>query len=143
MIPIRTMKALRNAGLNDEQARAAWDIIIDHLGIASPPKKPTKNGKSRTKARNKEPIPLTEANWHEYDQMRGRLDSEIRETFETFGSGTVIDISGSAKLEDKPKHTIAVSEMITDEVKRLKTETKTDDSSPKKEKRIGKRDGTW
>lgn len=140
MIPIRTMKALRNAGLNDEQARAAWDIIIDHLGIASPPPKKTpRNGKSRTKARHKELVPLSEANWREYDQMRNRLDSEIHEVF-GIGSGTVIDISTA---EPKPKHTIDVSEMITDEVKRLKTEPKTEDSSPKKEKRIGKRDGTW
>jgi hypothetical protein len=38
MIPIQTREALEALGLTDEQVQGAWDIIIDHLGIASPPK---------------------------------------------------------------------------------------------------------
>lgn len=91
MIPIRTREALEEIGLTEEQVQKAWDIIIDHLGIYSPP--------------------------------------------------------GEITKKQEPKHTIPITEMIKDEVHRLKDippeDTPSDTTQPVKTRTTRKRGGKW
>jgi hypothetical protein len=125
VIPIRTRKALLNVGLTEEQAEIAWDIIMDHLGIAG-----SKHTKKSKKSQPTHKIPLTEDEnfWRKYDEYKLR------------------DYDTSKQKEDKPKHAIEITDMINAEITKLRTEPEVEESiTPNTEKRIIRKNknGQW
>lgn len=130
-IPIRTLNALqRFVGLTKEQAEEAWEIIIDHLGIASPPTSNTKKSKFKTNPKCKTPLADDENFWLKYDEYKTSYVDPYTE-----------------EEESKPKHAIEVTDMINDEIKRLQTEPEptTTETKSNNEKRIVRKNksGQW
>lgn len=146
-IPNMTLAALLNAGLTITQAEAAWDIIIEHLGIAKPPDKPKRTRHNRSqKPKHKNPASDEELNWRSRrERLEQDIESELRETERFYSGGNVVEFRSEKEEPSKPKHTIQVSDMITDEVKRLKKEGGSSDSESKEPRTTTRkrRDGQW
>jgi hypothetical protein len=133
-MPIRTYQALKALGLTDRQATAAWDIILNHLGIVSPhgplpkPTLPPKVKPKHKAAESKSGFKWRRESFLDDDVWDAEPDADI-----------IID-------DHKPKDIIPITTMINAEVQRLKTapvtESPTDDTdSPIKI--IRKKDRQW
>lgn len=138
IIPLNIFEALLNLGLTKDQAVEAWNIVIEHLGIArppddyTPPKRPRKNRSqnAKPKPKHKEPITEDETFWRRYDDYKAKV----------LPIETVSD--------SKPKDAIKITEMINAEITRLKTEKPKQEAEPEQpapEKKIPRknRDGQW
>jgi len=158
IMPISTYEALLEAGLTKEQAIAAWRIIVDHLGIASPTTRvlsksidpnatPKTKPKRNSKPKHKEAVTNDEAFWRKYDAFKNHRSTDDSEDpapkryIYRNGVETVIE-------EKKPKHAIEVTDMINEEVKRLsskpETDVETDTESKDKAKIVRKnKSGQW
>lgn len=139
IMPLNIFEALLDLGLTKEQAAGAWDIIIEHLGIArppdayTPPKRPRKNRSQNSKPKHKEPMTEDETFWRRYDDYKSR----------------VLDVTSEpVESDSKPKDAIKITEMINAEITRLKTEKPKSEPEPEQptpEKKIVRknRDGQW
>lgn len=119
-MPIRTYQALKAIGLTDDQANDAWNIILKHLGIVSPDSVVSLPKKSKRAKLATEDI----IDWS--------IDDEI-------------SIWHARDRKQKPKHAIKTTEMINEEIQRLKTESAPQKESTTTEKKIVRKNknGQW